>query len=283
MKAPRRPSGEVWSWNRFDRPKKAVYPAKPAETYPFFEISNARNPFAEWRPSVWGWDRIADFRGYSVWAKSPIAGVYRSRRQGEATAIEVGLLGDPGQGAQILDIMPWGGTHTAELVRKLGPGISVSVAELAQPNIAFIQERLRQEGVDRPIGGILMAGARIPLPDGSVDGACLFQVLEHVPEPAALLDEVFRILKPGGTAVISVRNLLSLYGWQYLRKESKASVPNQGPFVPLVASHVRELVAKRFTIEREVGISLKRESDAAIYEGVLSRCCRVYAVRVVKR
>ena len=41
----------------------------------------------------------------------------------------------------------------------------------------------------------------------------LFQVLEHTPEPERLLDEVARVLKPGGSAVISVRNKYSLYGW----------------------------------------------------------------------
>ena len=92
MKAPRRPRGEVWSANAFERPAYAIYPAKPAEAYPFFAISNARNPFSEWRPQVWGWDRISDFRGYAVWAKSPIAGVYRSRRQGETTLAELSML-----------------------------------------------------------------------------------------------------------------------------------------------------------------------------------------------
>ena len=99
MKAPRRPPGEVWSVNKFKQPASAVYPTKPADAYPFFAISNARNPFSEWRPRVWGWERISDFRGYAVWAKSPIAGVYRSRRQGETTAAELrraGAAAEPG-------------------------------------------------------------------------------------------------------------------------------------------------------------------------------------------
>jgi nitroreductase/SAM-dependent methyltransferase len=283
MKAPRRPRGEVWSWNRFERPGQAIYPAKPAQEYPFFRISNGNNPYAEWRPRVWGWDRIADFRGYSVWAKSPIAGVYRSRRQGDATAVEIGLLDHVPPGSRVLDVMPWGGTHTTDLIRRLGPDVHVDVAELAEQNLSFIQERLRQEGVTQPVGRVLMKAGEVPVATGSVDAVTLFQVLEHAPEPEKLLDEVRRVLKPGGQAVISVRNLTSLYGWRYLRSEAKASVPNQGPFVPIAAGKVHAMVTRRFRIEREIGISLQAEGSAAVYEGRLARrICRLFALRVVK-
>jgi len=37
-----------------------------------------------------------------------------------------------------------------------------------------------------------------------VDTVTLFQVLEHIAEPQQLLDEVYRILKPGGRLIITV-------------------------------------------------------------------------------
>ena len=201
MKAPRRPRGEVWSVNTFARPAHATYPAKPAAAYPFFAISNARNPFAEWRPQVWGWDRIADFRGYAVWAKSPIAGVYRSRRQGETTAAELGLLPPVGAGARVVDVMPWGGTHTTELAKALPADVRLAVADLAVGNLIFTHGAVAAGGraADRS-NALLMHGPKLPLPDDSVDVVTLFQVLEHTPEPERLLDEVARVLKPGGSA-----------------------------------------------------------------------------------
>jgi len=282
MKAPRRPWGEVWSWNKFARPGRAVYPVKPASQYPYSSISNAHNPFAEWRPAVWGWDRVADFRGYAVWAKSPIAGVYRSRRQGDATAIEIGLLGALPSGARVLDVMPWGGTHTTELIAALGPDVQVDVAELAEGNLTFTLERLRQEGFQRPVDGILMRDGVIPLPDNSMDAVTLFQVLEHAPEPQKLLDEALRVLRPGGTAVISVRNLLSPAGWNDFRKQRRQPVTNQGPFVPLPASKIRVMTARRFRIERAIGITPKPDASATTHEGPLGLLCRLYAMRVVK-
>lgn len=46
-------------------------------------------------------------------------------------------------------------------------------------------------------------GQTLPFPDNSFDGALCTQVLEHVANPAALLDEIHRILKPGGRLVLS--------------------------------------------------------------------------------
>jgi nitroreductase/ubiquinone/menaquinone biosynthesis C-methylase UbiE len=283
MKAPRRPRGEVWSINKFERPAHAIYPAKPAPAYPFFAISNARNPFSEWRPQVWGWNRIADFRGYAVWAKSPIADVYRSRRQGETITAEVGMVTPVGAGQRAVDVMPWGGTHTSELAKALPADVRLGVADLAEGNLIFTSERLRQEGIRQPLDCLLMQGPELPLPDASVDVVTLFQVLEHAPEPGRLLDEAARVLKPGGTAVITVRNMHSLFGWSFCRSLSREQVPNQGPFVPLGARAVRAMAAARFTIEQEAGISLGINGDGNIFPGLLRYVSRVYAMRVSKK
>jgi ubiquinone/menaquinone biosynthesis C-methylase UbiE/nitroreductase len=282
MKAPRRPRGEVWSVNKFERPARAVYPAKAASSYPYFQISNARNPFAEWRPQVWGWDRISDFRGYAVWTKSPIPGVYRSRRQGETTTAELTMLPRVAAGQRVIDVMPWGGTHTTELAKALPPDVRLGVADLAEGNLVFTEERLRQEGVRQSVEMLLMRGPKLPVPDASVDVVTLFQVLEHTPEPEQLLDEVARVLKPGGTAVITVRNKHSLFGWSYFRAMAREQVPNQGPFAPLAARAVRTMVAARFGIEREAGISLGTDGDGNMRSGALRFVSRVYAMRVVK-
>jgi SAM-dependent methyltransferase len=44
----------------------------------------------------------------------------------------------------------------------------------------------------------------LPLADGSVDMVLSLELLEHVPEPAAVLREIARVLKPGGTVMLSV-------------------------------------------------------------------------------
>lgn len=44
----------------------------------------------------------------------------------------------------------------------------------------------------------------LPIADHSVDVVLSLELLEHVPEPAAVLREIARILTPGGTAMVSV-------------------------------------------------------------------------------
>ena len=77
----------------------------------------------------------------------------------------------------------------------------------------------------------------------------------------------------GGTALISVRNRHSLSGGRFRRALSREQVPNQGPFVPLAARDVRAMVAARFSIAHEAGISLGVEGDGKSSSG---RCviCR---------
>lgn len=47
---------------------------------------------------------------------------------------------------------------------------------------------------------------RVPLADESQDLVSAFAVLEHLPRPRILLDEMWRLLKPGGFAVVTVPN-----------------------------------------------------------------------------
>ncbi len=284
IKAPRRPVAEIHSWNGFTRPASAIYPVKPAPAYPYTRIRNADNPFAQWDPVAWGWDRIADFRGYAVWAKSPLTGVYQSRRQGDATRLEIDTLPDLPPGAHLLEIMPWGGTYSVELRRRYGAGVHLHLAELSPHNHSFILERLRQEGLsDVNVHADLFAGGKLPYADASIDAAFLPQVLEHMPDHRAMLDEVARVLKPGGVAVITARNRWSRYGLYYRRQLSREMVPNQGPFVPLSSFALRRELAQRFHIAEEFAISLAAIADATRLDGALRYFGRVFVARLERR
>ncbi|HEX9774828.1 MAG TPA: class I SAM-dependent methyltransferase [Actinomycetota bacterium] len=47
---------------------------------------------------------------------------------------------------------------------------------------------------------------RVPCADASMNGVVAFEVIEHLREPAAFLDEVVRLLAPGGWFVVSTPN-----------------------------------------------------------------------------
>lgn len=58
---------------------------------------------------------------------------------------------------------------------------------------------------------ILSDLAELPLVDNSFDSVFCSQVLEHVPDPHCVLGEFARILRPGGTLLLSVPHLAYLH------------------------------------------------------------------------
>jgi SAM-dependent methyltransferase len=51
---------------------------------------------------------------------------------------------------------------------------------------------------------VVASAEAIPLEDGAADAALLTQVLEHVPDPGAVLAETARILRAGGRVFVTV-------------------------------------------------------------------------------
>jgi ubiquinone/menaquinone biosynthesis C-methylase UbiE len=95
-------------------------------------------------------------------------------------------------------------------VLEIGPGTGVNFAYLprsvrwigVEPN-AYLRERLRAEAARGGLSAELHAGTaeRLPLPDRSVDAVVSTLVLCSVPDVDAVLEEVRRVLRPGGRFV----------------------------------------------------------------------------------
>lgn len=80
-----------------------------------------------------------------------------------------------------------------------------------------------------PPRGIAIASAlEMPFADGSFDITFSSNVLEHVPEPWTMADEMVRVTRPGGIVYLSYTNWLSPWGghetapWHYLGGERAA-------------------------------------------------------------
>jgi SAM-dependent methyltransferase len=77
-------------------------------------------------------------------------------------------------------------------------------------------------GGELPRPAVLGSALSMPLRDGCVDLCFSSNVLEHVPDPFRMADEMVRVTRPGGTIYISYTNWLSPWGghetspWHYL-------------------------------------------------------------------
>lgn len=80
----------------------------------------------------------------------------------------------------------------------------------------YALERAAQRGV---IGEAVDIDVQdLPFSDGSFDAAIASCVLEHVAHPEHVLTEMYRVLKPGGSAFISLPNPLTLkIRWAFVR------------------------------------------------------------------
>lgn len=71
--------------------------------------------------------------------------------------------------------------------------------------LAYLRRRFRPEQV------LTLAENRIPLPEAAVDALTALDVLEHVPDDAAVVADFHRVLRPEGVAVITVPASMALW------------------------------------------------------------------------
>lgn len=80
-----------------------------------------------------------------------------------------------------------------------GVAREVMGVDLSEEAIAYARERYGTETVEFRV----MDLAALDLPDGGFDAVCAFEVIEHVPDAEAVLAELARVLRDGGTLVVS--------------------------------------------------------------------------------
>lgn len=74
--------------------------------------------------------------------------------------------------------------------------------DLSEPMLRRAAVRVRRERLGNIDGLAVMDAMRLAFPDGCFDAAVAPYVLTVVPDPAATLDELLRVVKPGGEIVL---------------------------------------------------------------------------------
>jgi SAM-dependent methyltransferase len=116
--------------------------------------------------------------------------------------------GIPVAGAKVLDLGCGDGIISLGLLRR-GGAAQVTGIDLVDVDLPFLQRMAAEHGEpplreDEPLRFLRSEPDMVPLPDGSVDLVTAWSVFEHVREPAALLADIKRVLRPGGVLFIQV-------------------------------------------------------------------------------
>jgi SAM-dependent methyltransferase len=117
------------------------------------------------------------------------------------------------------------GAGSGALVRTaIARGWSVDATEVSASGLA----RLRESGA-RVHEGDLTSAAH---PPGAFDAIVSLEVLEHVPQPAVLLEEMARVLRAGGVLLLTTPNLTGLTGLYFKERWRVVHPEHLGYFTP---------------------------------------------------
>ncbi len=119
------------------------------------------------------------------------------RRRSRITSSYVSL-----RGRRVLDFGSGNGAQTIELVQH---GCTITACDIDEHDLTVLRDYCR----DRNIGSVtpvVYDGSRLPFPDDHFDVVVSYAVLEHVEDESQALEEIRRVLRPGGDFVISVPN-----------------------------------------------------------------------------
>lgn len=110
-----------------------------------------------------------------------------------------------GKGAKLLDLACGAGNYTLALAPLAGEGSQVFAMDLWKEGVEALQRAAEEQGYDNIVARVADAGKELPLDDGSVDICLLATVLHDLIQDGThqpAMDEVCRVLRPGGTLFV---------------------------------------------------------------------------------
>jgi ubiquinone/menaquinone biosynthesis C-methylase UbiE len=109
------------------------------------------------------------------------------------------------RGMTILEIGCGSGAYTTFIARAVGDKGIVHALDIQPKMLQQLQSKLDKDE-NKDIHNIklkLGSAYELPFPDHSIDLVCMITVLQEIPDRLKALNEVKRVLKPGGTLAIT--------------------------------------------------------------------------------
>jgi phosphatidylethanolamine/phosphatidyl-N-methylethanolamine N-methyltransferase len=158
----------------FDAPALAAGPGHAGDPA-VLDNTHVKTSYARWAPV---YDLVFEL-------------VLRPGRQAAATAASRG-------GGHVLDV----GVGTGLELPMFDRRTRLTGIDLSEPMLRRAQRRIRAKALGNVEGLVVMDAARLAFPDAHFDAVVAPYVLTVVPEPRASLDELARVVKPGGEIIL---------------------------------------------------------------------------------
>jgi SAM-dependent methyltransferase len=125
------------------------------------------------------------------------------------SAILTQIVATAGRRMTVVDIGCGDGmaTEVARTACDTTPNASASIVGFDWSMAALKQARAR--GI--PVARASVSDGALPLATSSIDVVIMSELIEHLVDPDSTLDEVWRVLRPGGTLLLSTPNLAAWY------------------------------------------------------------------------
>ena len=182
----------------------------------------------------------------------------------EAFDAVVRLVGAPA-GATFLDAGCGVGSHSRRLASR---GFRVVAVDFSESAVAAARENLAARGLSDRVRLERADLLHLPFADGAFEYALCWGVLMHVPDVERALDELARVVRPGGTLVLSETNASS---WHARLLEALNAVRRRKPDLRRTAAGME------YQVTTESGVLLVRHAHPAWLVEQLGR--RGFAVR----
>lgn len=105
-------------------------------------------------------------------------------------------------GEQVLDLAGGTGDMSALFLKRVGPTGKVVLSDINNEMLIRGRDRLIDEGAAGNISYVQIDAEKIPFPDQTFDCVCIAFGLRNVTNKDEALKSIYRVLKPGGRAII---------------------------------------------------------------------------------